>query len=391
MKDTIRLVRAHVVRGGGGDYHDQGSDHWITGRISTPMSRYPAYRESRTSFGIDVLGTVVVEVESSSGAVGVGVSTGGEPACWIVENHLARFVEGSLASDVERIWDQMYRATLFYGRKGLVLNAISAVDIALWDLLGRLRGEPVYALLGGPVRDELTMYATGPRPDLAQQMGFVGGKMPLRHGPADGEDGLRANVETMRDMRERVGDDFLLAYDCWMSLDVPYALRLMHALEPLGLSWLEEPLSPDDYWGHAELYERKPATIALTTGEHEATRWGFRALLEIGRCDVIQPDVNWCGGITELIKISALADARGVKVIPHGSGVYSYHFVITRTHSPITEFIMMSPAADRVAGQFEPLLVGEPVPEGGRLRLPDRPGFGVDLNPETKLDRPYTH
>lgn len=390
-QEVITQVRAHVVRGGGGDYHDQGTDHWITGRIATPMSGYPNYRESRTSFGIDVLGTLVVEVESSSGTVGLGVSTGGVPACWIVENHLARFVEGSAPTEVERIWDQMYAATMFYGRKGLVLNAISAVDLAIWDLLGRLRGEPVYALLGGAVRDELAMYATGPRPDLAKEMGFVGGKMPLRYGPADGAEGMRANVAAMAEMRERVDDDFVLAYDCWMSLDVAYATRLAHALEPYGLSWLEEPLPPDDYWGHAALYEAKPATVALTSGEHEATRWGFRALLEVGRCDVIQPDVGWCGGITELIKISALAEARGVKVIPHGSGVYSYHFVITRTASPITEFLMMAPAADAIVPQFHPLLVGEPVPDNGRIRLPERPGFGVDLNPEITLDRPHTH
>jgi len=99
--------------------------------------------------------------------LGVGVSTGGIPACFVVERHLSRFVEGANPRDVELIWDQMWRATMFYGRKGLVLNAVSAVDLALWDLLGRLCGEPVYALIGGPVRAEIEFYATGPRPDLA--------------------------------------------------------------------------------------------------------------------------------------------------------------------------------------------------------------------------------
>src|SRR5690606_38083268 len=154
--------------------------------------------------------------EAEDGTAGFAVTTGGEPAAWIIERHLARFVEGAPADALERIWDQMYRSTLFYGRKGLVLNAISGVDLALWDLLGKLRQEPVFALLGGPVRDEQPFYATGARPDLAEGMGFIGGKMPLRHGPAEGEEGLRANVEEMRAMRERVGDDFFLAYDCWM-------------------------------------------------------------------------------------------------------------------------------------------------------------------------------
>src|SRR5215469_6197221 len=103
------------------------------------------------------------------------------------------------------MWDQMYHSSLFYGRKGIVLNAISAVDLALWDLLGRVRCEPVFQLLGGPVRNELEFYATGSRPDLAKDMGFIGGKMPLRHGPEEGEEGLRKNLDDLRVMRERVG------------------------------------------------------------------------------------------------------------------------------------------------------------------------------------------
>jgi L-rhamnonate dehydratase len=96
--------------------------------------------------------------------------------------------------------------------------------------------------------------------------------------------------------------------------------------------WVEECLLPDDYWGYAQLRANVPRDMLVTTGEHEATRWGFRMLLEMERCDIIQPDVGWCGGITELIKITALADTRGVLVIPHGSSVYSYHFVSTRHH-----------------------------------------------------------
>lgn len=387
-RDTITRVRAYNLHGGGGDYHDQPGEHWITGRIATPMSRYPAYRETRTSFGIDVLGTLVVEVETAGGTVGFGVSTGGVPACWIVEQHLARFVEGADPTEVERIWDQMYRGSLFYGRKGLVLNAISAVDLAIWDLLGRLRGEPVYALLGGPIRDELTCYATGPRPDLAQQMGFIGGKMPLRYGPADGEDGLRANMDEARTMRERVGPDFWLAYDCWMALDLPYAVRLARGLGELGFRWLEEALPPDDYWGYAELRRRAPADLWITTGEHEATRWGFRLLLEIAQPDIVQPDVNWCGGLTELLKISALAETHGTYVVPHGSSVYSYHFATSRP-SPFTEFLMMHPEASEVVPMFSPLLDGEPVPKRGRVKLPDTPGFGVELNRAVGLERPF--
>ncbi|PXW27690.1 L-rhamnonate dehydratase [Paraburkholderia caballeronis] len=388
---TIKHVRASVVRGGGADYHDQPDGHWIDDHISTPMARYPEYRQSRRSFGIDVLGTLVVEIEASDGTVGFAVTTGGEIGAFIVERHLARFLEGQRVTDIEKMWDQMYYATLYYGRKGVVLNTISGVDLALWDLLGQIRQEPVYQLLGGPVRDELQFYATGARPDLAKQMGFIGGKLPLQHGPAEGEEGLRMNIEKLAAMRERVGDDFWLMYDCWMSLDVRYATRLASAAHAYGLKWVEECLPPDDYWGYAELRRNVPRGMMVSTGEHEATRWGFRMLLEMGCCDLIQPDVNWCGGITELIKISALADAHNVLVAPHGSSVYSYHFVVTRHNSPFAEFLMMAPGADKVVPMFTPLLLDEPVPVNGRMKVPDAPGFGVRLNPDCKLSRPYTH
>jgi L-rhamnonate dehydratase len=382
---TIRQVRAFYVQGGGADYHDQARDHWIDDHISTPMAKYPTYRASRQSFGLNVLGTLVVEVEADNGMVGFAVSTGGEPAAWIVERHLSRFLIGANPVDIERIWDQMYLSTLFYGRKGLVLNAISCVDLALWDLLGKLHQEPVYHLLGGAVREELIFYATGARPDIARQLGFIGGKMPLHHSPAEGEAGLKQNLTLLAEMRSRTGPDFWLMYDCWMSLNLDYAIRLAHGAAIHNVKWIEEALLPDDYWGYAELRKRMPPGMLVTTGEHEATRWGFRMLLEMECADILQPDVGWCGGITELMKISALADARGILVVPHGSSVYSYHFSITRHNSPFAEFLMMAPKADKIVPMFSPLLLEEPIPHNGVMRLPDTPGFGVRLNPECKL------
>lgn len=390
MAKTIAHVRAYTVKGQGADYHDQARGHWIDDHISTPMSVYPEYRESRQSFGINVLGTLVIEIEADDGTVGFAVTTAGEIGAFIVERHLARFLEGAKVTDTERIWDQMYRSTLFYGRRGVVLNTISGVDLALWDLLGQLRQEPVYALLGGAVRDELQFYATGARPDVAQQLGFIGGKMALHHSPSEGEEGLLANLAELAEMRERVGPDFWLMWDCWMSLDVEYATRLAHRAAPYGLKWIEEALIPDDYWGYAQLKRQAPPGMLITSGEHEATRWGFRQLLETG-VDIIQPDVNWCGGITELIKISALADAHATLVVPHGSSVYSYHFVVTRTNSPFAEFLMMHETAEKVVPMFSPLLLDEPVPVDGRMVVPERPGFGVRLNPDVERARPYPH
>jgi L-rhamnonate dehydratase len=390
----IKQVRAYTVRGGGADYHDQGEGHWIDNHIATPMARYPEYRQSRQSFGINVLGTLIVEIEAEDGTIGFAVTTGGEPAAFIVEKHLARFLEGRSPTEYEKIWDQMYFSTQYYGRKGLVVNAISGVDLALWDLLGKLRGEPVYQMLGGAVRDELQFYATGARPDVAKELGFIGGKLPLHHGPAEGLEGLHKNISELGEMRSRVGDDFWLMLDCWMSLDLDYATRLAHrAYNECGLKWIEEALSPDDYWAYAALRKNAPKGLLVTTGEHEATRWGFRMLMDMECCDIIQPDVGWCGGVTELIKIANYADSKGVMMIPHGSSVYSYHFVITRHNSPFAEFLMMHPGPTEVVPMFHPQLIGEPVPVNGRLHVSalDKPGFGVELNRDLPMHRPYTH
>ena len=379
-RETIAAVRALTVRGGGADYHDQGEDHWIVGQIATPMSRYPEYRATRSSWGLDALGSVVVEVEDASGRIGVGVSTGGVPAAWLVAHHLERFVVGRHPSQVELVWDQMYKSSLYYGRKGLALNALSAVDLALWDLWGRQRGEPVFQLLGGPVRRQLPCYATGPRPDWAVAAGFVGGKLPLVHGPDEGAVGLRRNLDAVARARSAVGPDALLMVDCWMALDLNYAEQLVAGLAPLGVSWIEECFPADDYWSYRELRRRRPAGVRIATGEHEATRWGFRLLLELEAADVLQPDVTWCGGMTELRRIGALADTWQVPVIPHGSSVYSYHFAAAQAATPFSEFLMMHPTATGIRPMFDPLLLGEPVPIDGVVTVPEAPGFGVELN-----------
>ncbi len=366
--------------------------HWVFGDIASPMSVYPEYRGDRASFGLGLPGTFVVEVETLGGEIGVGVSSGGVPACWIVEHHLARFVEGQPADQIEVIWDQMWRSTLHYGRRGLVVNAISAIDLALWDLLGRLRDEPVFDLIGGPVRDGVRLYATGPQPDAARAQRFAGVKLPLVHSPAEGSIGLRKNVEiAARAAAGLSSEGFFLAYDCWMSLDVAYALELIDGIRAHGFTWIEEPLPPDDYWGYAELRRRAPPDMLIAAGEHEATRFGFRLLIEMACCDIVQPDVTWCGGLTELLKIADHADAHGVDVVPHSSSMYSYHFVIARESCHLAEAMMWSPDGSGPAPLFGGIFLNEPLPRDGRLALKDltRPGFGVELDRSLDFERPF--
>jgi L-rhamnonate dehydratase len=386
----IKDLRAYILRSEdqGADYHAKEGEHWISQTvIATPMSQYPEYSGTRASFGIDVLGSLMVEVEAEDGTVGFSVTTGGLPAAYMVEKHFKRFVVGQLVNNVEIMFDQMYRASMYYGRKGITLNAISGVDCAVWDLLGRLRDEPVWAMIGGKVRDKQPMYATGPRPDLAKEMGFIGGKIPIPYGPSSGNEGLRKNIELAKKMREKCGDGFMLAFDCWMSMDRPYVLQLIKALEAYDFHWIEETLHPDDLEGYADLVKMRSYPIRISTGEHEYSRWGFKNLLDTG-VDIIQPDVNWCGGLTELLKIKALASANNRLVIPHGSSVYSYHFSIASDATPFSEFLMMAPKADKIIPMFDPLFQNEPVPKDGLMDVSDEPGFGVELSSELTWERP---
>ena len=235
---TITDVRAFVLdqKGSGGDYHDREEGHYLVDTlIATPMSPYPEYKQSRISFGINVMNSIVVEVEASDGTVGISAGQGGAPACYMIEEHFKCFLIGQDPRSLNKIWDQMFRASLFYGRKGIPLWALSAVDLALWDLLGILRQEPIYQMIGGATRDEIELYCTGIRPDVAKEAGFIGGKMPLSHGPVDRREGLKVDFERFRDMRERVGPDFLPMADCWMALDVPYAVEVAYAMRELDL------------------------------------------------------------------------------------------------------------------------------------------------------------
>jgi L-rhamnonate dehydratase len=382
------------VGGGGRGGCAQASGHWIVDTpIANPMSVYQEYKTSRRAWGINALGTVVVEVETASGHVGVGVTIGGEPAAYIVEHHLSRFVEGQDPHNVELIWDQMFRGSVNYGRKGLVIQAISAVDLALWDVIGKIANKPVYQLLGGKTKDRLPVYATTARPDLAKGLGFVGGKLPLPYGPADGDAGMRENIARIKAVREAVGPDFPIMVDCYMSLTVPYTIELVRRIDrevPGGVKWVEEFLPPDDYEGYAEVKRVVGDKVLLTTGEHEYTRWGFRQLLEKKCCDVLQPDITWCGGITEARRIVALAAAFDTPVIPHGSSVYSYHLQYAFANCPIAEFLILSPKGDTIVPLFGGLFTDEPLPKDGYIDLPDRPGFGVTLNREgLALRRPY--
>ena len=236
------------------------------------------------------------------------------------------------------------------------------------------------------------MYATSTRPDLSKKMGFKGGKIPLPYGPADGDEGMRMNIEHIKRVRESVGIDFPLMVDCYMALTVPYTVELARRIDrevPGGVKWIEEFLPPDQYDGYAEVRQKVTSTL-LTTGEHEYTRWGYRLLLEKKACDVLQPDITWVGGLTEARRVVALAASYDIPVIPHGSSVYSYHMQFAFHNCPVGELIVLAPEADCVWPLFGNLFTDEPLPVDGYITLSDKPGFGVTLNRAgIAMVRPY--
>ena len=374
-------LRAYVIdqAGAGGDYCHQEGGHWLVDdMVANPMSVYPEYRDSRDSWGMGVLSSILVEVEADDGTVGVATGLGGDAACYLIERHFRRFVVGSRPHDINRMWDQMYRASMPYSRKGLPVAALSAVDLALWDLLGLLRQEPVYAMIGGKTREELQVYATGPRPDVYRELGFIGAKVPLPYGPGDGVRGLRDNRDFIAAAREKSGPDQLLMIDCYMALTVSYAIALAEAVEPFDINWIEEPLQPDDWEGFRLLKAAMPR-MKWSTGEHEYTRYGFRQLIEGRHIDVLQPDITWVGGLTEVLRVSAMASAYDIPVVPHCSGPYSNHFVISQPNCPFSEFLITSPDGDEVRPIFGELFANEVLPEDGVIRLTDQPGWGLTV------------
>ncbi|KAG9241713.1 enolase C-terminal domain-like protein [Calycina marina] len=386
---TINAIRSYVIDGvgSGGDYHNVEGGHWlIDSPISTPMSRWEKYRTSRTSWGINVLGSFCVEIEASDGTVGFATGFGGPPACWLVHQHFERFLIGADPRDTNHLFEQMYRGSMFYGRKGLPVAVISVIDLALWDLQGKIRNEPVYKLIGGATRDKLDFYCTGPEPSHAKAMGFWGGKVPLPFCPEEGHAGLRKNVKFLRKYRESVGPDFPIMVDCYMSLNVSYTIELVKACLDLNINWWEECLSPDDTDGFA-LIKRAHPQVKFTTGEHEYSRYGFRKLIEGRNLDIIQPDIMWLGGLTELLKVSAMAAAYDIPVVPHASGPYSYHYVLSQTNCPFQEYLANSPDGKSVLPVFGNLFIDEPMPLEGYLMKEqlDKPGFGLTLNPAARL------
>ena len=354
-------------------------------RLVTLMSAYPEYRHPLSSwFPTDAM--CVVEIETDDGLVGTGWCE--DYACAtsvIVEQHLTKILVGADPRQRSRLWDQMFRSTMPYGRKGPALFAVSAVDVALWDLAGKHFGVPVFEMLGGRARDAVPIYASHLHftntdefvEEAAEYVnrGFGAMKMRFLHGPADGPAGMRGNVDLVRTLRSTVGDDIDIMADAYMGWDLEYALRMCRALAPFDMKWVEEPLLPDQLREYAILRRESPVPIAA--GEHETTRYGFSQIIEAEALDIIQFDIGRVGGFSEARKVCALAQAAGLPVYTHAYGLPTLHLATSDRAVGMVEYFPV-PVWDDV--EEAPHFDGAAIPVGGEVSIGDAPGLGATLS-----------
>ena len=335
-------------------------------------------------------GWLVVEIFTDDGLLGIGNAALAPPLLkQTIDLYLKPLLIHQNPWDIEFLWQHMYRKTMAFGRKGIAMAAISAVDIALWDILGKSAKQPVYRLLGGRTKPRIPVYASRLYSVELNQLaaeakrykdeGYQAMKLRFGWGPTDGAAGMQHNLALVRTVREAVGDGIDVMADAYMGWTLDYAKRMLPLLEPFHLRWLEEPVIPDDIHGYAEL--KSYGRVPIAGGEHEFTVYGFRDLLETRAVDYIQFDTNRVGGITQARKISALAEAYSVPVIPHAGQMHNYHVVMASLNSPMAEYF---PIVDVEVGNelFWYIFDGEPRAKDGFIDLDENvPGLGLAIHP----------
>ena len=357
------------------------SDHLRMGR---PLDRYPAFRDLGAP---QIWRRAACIVEADDGTWGFGITLHGGPVVRIINDAFAPLLQGQNCMAIEAHWDRMVRATAAYGAGGLSSYAISAVDVALWDLKGKILGRPVYELLGGPQKEAIPCYATGFDTEWYMELGFKATKVFTPFGPQDGLDGLKRNAELVAKTREIVGDDVELMLDCWLSMDVEYTVRLAEMVRPYRLKWLEDYVRADDFSSYAAIRERVPWQT-LASGEHWYLPGAFADAANRRLVDIFQPDVLWAGGITAAVKICHIAEAAGLPVITHAGMNYPYGQHLAYAMPAI-------PWGERSEGVSSPgvpleemtLLPGTPAIQNGYVRPSDAPGFGLEITKEWLEER----
>ena len=334
----------------------------------------------------------IVKVTTESGLVGWGEGYGPASVLSSGIEFLSKFIIGKSVLNNEGIWQEMYRRSMDFARRGILVAAISAIDIALWDLKGKILGQPISVLLGGRKRESIQAYATGmyfsDTPDLPKKLadealsykekGFKVMKMKV---------GLTIEQDILhvKKVREAIGNDIRLAVDSNHAYSLVEATRLARKIEEFDISWFEEPLSPENYEGYAEL--RKRTSIPISGGECEYLRAGFYQLFKSKSVDIAQPDICAAGGITEVKKIIAMAQTFGVDFIPHswGTGIALSAALQVLCNLDITPGRLMEPDVlmelDCTKNGLRDNLVSPMITaKNGMVQVPDKPGLGIEID-----------
>ena len=338
---------------------------------------------------------LIVRIHTDEGITGIGeVDSAPEvvkavldaPHSHFIATGLRHVLIGQDPLDIEGLWRRMYLGSVYYGRRGAAMHAISGVDIALWDIKGKKLGKPVSDLLGVRKRDRVRPYASLLMPETEQAvtasverllaMGFTAIKFGW--GPIGKDEANDVRLATAA--KSAAGDaEILIDAGFGYGADAPRAIRVARKLEEIGIYWLEEPFEPDEFEAYAELADA--VGIRVAAGEEEATRWGFRELIERGHVDVIQPDVTRCGGLSEALRIAREAERNGIPVVPHAwkSGVIkaaSLHLNAVLDTAYFQEYCVAETPINRSLTRERMSVVD------GFVDVPGKPGLGVELDPE---------
>lgn len=346
---------------------------------SLPISRYGEFSRVTGKMPGTTLPRVWVQITAEDGTYGLGRCAHGEPAAALIDYYIAPLIEGRNALATELINDLIWRSHEGF-QGGIATSAQSGVDIALWDLKGKLLGRPVYELIGGPSRDSIELYATGDDLEWMKELGFTRFKISNPFFYEEGSEGLAKLEEHAARAREIVGGDGELMINPIMSFNVDLALRVAERLRPYGLRWFEEPLPAWDLQGHIEL-KRAMTWTALATGEHHFGRKAFQQLIAARAVDIVQPDIEWAGGFSETLKIYTYAEAAGIATVSHtGANTgWGQHFAYALPEVPLAEWFLNTDVGQPIGDR---LLPGIPVPKNGRVVPSDAPGFGLEVPDE---------
>lgn len=364
-------------------------------RLRMPIDIYPEFKMRGVEImareqvmlkeGLYKVKSQFLQIDTDKGISGIAGPMFFKSSAFYIDTQLKPYLMGKNPMNTELIWDQMYRGAI-HGRKGEYMAAISYIDIALWDIKGKVLGQPVYKLLGGPVQEKIPVYASclcwSIEPEKVKERvsglvreGYTGCKWFVREGPQDGPNGIQKNIELVKAVREAGGPDMKIMIDAWNSWDVPYTLKMAELLGEYEPYWFEEPVLPDMVESLARLRLMCPVPIA--GAEHEYTRWGAKTLMDMGALDIYQFDVTWAGGISELMKICTLASAYDVQVIPHGVSVQAtiqVSFTQNTVIIPMMEYLVAPQES------LQHFLLNKVKPVNGFITPLNVPGVGLDLD-----------